>query len=193
MDEVKGSAAMARARFPTARSLFETFPEAAGKAPAEPADVSSVEYLHGLTNAGKSDDALTFCAYLLPRREAVWWACRAVRALSPERALDAAPCLRAAEAWVQKPDEEHREAALQIATTAGLDDPVTWLARAAGWAGGMLVAHPKSPVSVPQYMTPRACRIAVLISVRMLQPPAERLMRANACVADAIALAKSGL
>ncbi len=183
---------MARVRFPTARSLFETFPDAVGES-AEPADVPSIAHLRNLAAAEKFDDALTFCAYLLPRREAVWWACRAVRALRGGQAPDDALCLRAAEAWVRKPDDDNREFALRMAKAADRNDPATWLARAAGYAGGMLVAHPKSPVAMPQYMTPRACRIAVLISARMLQPPAARAARINAIVADAIALADTGL
>ena len=68
-------------RFPTARSLFETFPEAAVKAAEAPIDAPSLDFLQNLAAKEKFEDALTFCAYLLPRREAVWWACRCARAL----------------------------------------------------------------------------------------------------------------
>ena len=48
------------------------------------------------------------------------------------------------------------------------NDPVTWLALGAGWSGGALLAHPQHLVPVPAYMTPRAARIAILLSARIL-------------------------
>jgi hypothetical protein len=183
---------MTRVRFHSARSLFEAFPEVATKI-AEPAtDESPLVFARNLADAGKFGEAVTFCAYLLPRRESVWWACRSVRALLGDRARGQAPCLLAAETWAQKPDEEHREAALRVGAAGDGDDPATWLARAAGWAGGMLISNPKNPVPVPHYMTARASRIAVLLSARFV-PPSEREARLAACVAAAAKLAETGL
>jgi hypothetical protein len=183
-------------RFPTARSLFETFPEAALKAAEAPADAPSLAFLQNLAAAEKFEDAVTFCAYLLPRREAVWWACRSARALLGDGADDSAPgktSLLAAEAWVRNPDDEHREAALRIGSAGDVNDPMTWLAMAAGWAGGMFVSHPKNPVPVPQYMTARACRIAVLLLSARLPKEPERRARLRACIADGAGLAEAGL
>ena len=42
---------------------------------------------------GKIEDAVTFCSFLLPRREAVWWACRSARAPSGHIAEDRATAL----------------------------------------------------------------------------------------------------
>jgi len=183
-------------RFPTARSLFETFPEAAVKAAEAPIDAPSLDFLQNLAAGEKFDDAVTFCAYLLPRREAVWWACRCARALLADGAADGAPsksaALLAAEAWVRNPDDEHREAALRIGSAGDVNDPMTWLAMAAGWAGGMFVSHPKNPVPAPQYMTPRACRIAVLLGARLVRGP-ERAARLRACIDDGAGLAEAGL
>ena len=71
---------MSRVRFATAKALFDTFPETYKKIGAKPTDQFPIDFLKGLVSQAKLDDAVTFCAYLLPRREAVWWACGCVRA-----------------------------------------------------------------------------------------------------------------
>src|ERR1700733_896257 len=138
---------MSGIRFATARALFETFPQSITKLAVAPTDESPVIFLKSLLAREKFDDAVTFCAYLLPRREAVWWACRTVRALSESSAKSAG--LMAAEAWVQQPETDRRLAALDIATKGDPNDPTTFLAFAAGWSGGALYPHPESPVPMP--------------------------------------------
>ena len=68
-------------RFATAHALFDAFPEVSQKVTVEPTDQSPIVFLKALSSADKLPDAVTFCAYLLPRREAVWWACGCVRRL----------------------------------------------------------------------------------------------------------------
>ena len=118
-------------RFATARALFDAFPEVSGKVAAKPIDQSPVDFLKALASANKLPDAITFCTYLLPRREAVWWACGCVRRLSGEIAPDRAAGLLAAEAWVYEPDDEHRQAALDVGKKGESSNPDD-LARARG-------------------------------------------------------------
>jgi hypothetical protein len=70
---------MSLVRFATAQALFETFPELSQKISRRPNEQFPPKFLQALLTAGKVEDAVTFCAYLLPRREAVWWACRCAR------------------------------------------------------------------------------------------------------------------
>ena len=72
---------MSRVRFATAKALFDTFPEAYKKIGAKPTDQFPIDFLSGLVSQGKLEDAVTFCSFLLPRREAVWWACGCAREL----------------------------------------------------------------------------------------------------------------
>jgi hypothetical protein len=183
---------MSRVRFGTARALFETFPEVYKKIGEVPNDRSPIEFLKGLSEQGKDNDAVTFCAYLLPRREAVWWACGSARALLGDMPQARAAGLLVAEAWVYEPDEEHRQAALRIGTEGDSDDPLTWLAQGAGWSGGLLFAHPTRTVPMPQYMTARAVRVAVLLSAQHLHGD-QRQVRLRACIAQGIELAENGL
>ncbi len=178
-------------RFPTAHALFDAFPEAAEKVgtPA-PTNQSPIAFLKALSSANKFPEAVTFCAYLLPRREAVWWACRCVRRLWGDvaSAPDQAAGLLSAEAWVYEPDDNHRVAALDVGTKGETKNPMTWLALAAGWSGGS--GNSKAPV--PQYMTARAARIAVLTSVPKVPGPT-RSARLQECIQEGIKLAEAGL
>jgi hypothetical protein len=182
---------MSLVRFATAQALFETFPELSQKISAKPSEQFPTKFLQTLVAAGKFEDAVTFCAYLLPRREAVWWACRSTRVSLGHIGEDRAIALLAAEAWVKEPDDEHRQAALELGTKGHCDDPLTWVALAAGWAGGFLVSGLHQSIPMPQYMTARATRTAILInalSANWDQRPAYL----QACIADGIRLAEHG-
>ena len=182
---------MSRVRFTTARSVFEAFPELTSKSTVAPTDDPAVVFLKNLSAMQKFGDAVAFCAHLLPRREAVWWGCGSVRSFLPDAPQAQVAGLVAAETWVQQPTDENRLRALQIGTRSDNSDSLTWLALGAGWAGGMLSTVPNPPVRVPQYLTARAIRIAVLLGARHI-PAAERPDRTSACIAEGIKLAERG-
>jgi hypothetical protein len=183
---------MSRVRFATARALYETFPKSVTMIAAEPTDDPPAAFLQKLSAEGNIQDAVTFCAHLLPRREAVWWACGCARLLIGDILQSKAAGLLAAEAWVYEPDEKHRQAALDIGQQSDSNDALTWLALAAGWSGGLLSAHPVKPVPVPPYMTARAARVAVILSSAAVKTD-DRLPRLRDCIAGGIKLAESGL
>jgi hypothetical protein len=183
---------MSRVRFASAQAVFETFPELAQKIAGAPGNQPPIDFLKKLAADGRIGDAVTFCAYLLPRREAVWWACGCVRILSGDLTTDQAAGLLAAEAWVYKPDDGHRQDALEIGTRGDGKDAVTWLARAAGWSGGFRNASQNRQEPIAPYMTARAVRIAVLFSAAKVDG-AERLQRMQACISEGIKLAENGL
>jgi hypothetical protein len=182
---------MSRVRFATARALFETFPDVSKKIGSAPIDQAPIEFLKDLVSAGRLEDAVMFCAHLLSRREAVWWACGCARALLADIPQSRAAGLLAAEAWVYEPDDKHRQAALEIGNNCDSNDPLTWLALGAGWSGGLLVSQLNVQVPAPAYMTARAARIAVVLSAAKLGK--DRPSRLQACIADGIKLAETGL
>jgi hypothetical protein len=178
---------MNRIRFASIRALFESFPEALENIRVEPTDEPPVAFLTRLAAAGKPDHAVEVCAYLLPRREAVWWGCASVRSLLGGRLGDTAG-LVAAEAWVQEPSEENRLAALDIGTKGASNEPLTWLALAAGWSSGTFAP---TPFPIPPFMTSRAVRISLLISMQNVTPE-ERPKLLQSCLAQGIRLAETG-
>jgi hypothetical protein len=183
---------MSQTRFATTLALFETFPRSVTKIAVAATDESPILFLKKLSTQHKFEDAITFCAYLLPRREAVWWACGCVRALLGDLPASRVAAIIAAEAWVSDPSDERRRTALEIGNQGDSTDPLSWLALSAGWSGGMLLVHPKFPVSVPPYMTPRAARIAILLSARTVKTE-QHAARMQACIVDGIRLAEAGL
>ena len=131
---------MPRLRFETVRDLLEAFPIAERLIEVEPSDEPSLRFLEGLVARDDLDRAVGFCAFLLPRREAVWWGCRTVRALvsAPSREEDAV--ISSAEAWVRQPEDERR-ARRPGARPARQQRAAVDLSR----AGGGLVGRPHQP------------------------------------------------
>lgn len=182
---------MSRIRFTTARSVFETFPELARKSTVAATDDPAIVFLKNLSANHKFEEAVAFCAHLLPRREAVWWGCGSVRSFPHDIPQSRAAPLVAAESWVHNPTEANRLRALQIGTRSDNSDCLTWLALGAGWAGGMLSTVPNPPVPVPQYLTARAIRVAVLLALPHIAA-SDRPARKSACIAEGIRLAELG-
>jgi hypothetical protein len=181
---------MSRVRFATAQALFETFPDLHQRIDAKPTDQRPIEFLRGVVTSGKLNDAVAFCAYLLPRREAVWWACGCTRSFLGDIPRDRAAGLVAAEAWVYEPDEDHRRAVLEIGMAGEGNNPSTWIALAAGWSSGSLFTY--APAPVQPYMTARCTRNAVLLAAMSLKND-ERPARLRASIEEAIKLAETGL
>ncbi len=177
---------MPQLRFQTSRDLFEAFPSARQLLMLEPSDRSSLGFLHSLTESSV-EKAVGFCAYLLPRREAVWWACETVKTLSAPATKDEQRALAAAEQWVKDPEEEVRLATLKLGQAGNHEHAATWLALAAGWAGGSMPFEGKS-VTIPPDQTAKAVRAAILIAGAYCDPK-NRAELLQQCVRKGAALA----
>ncbi|AMJ62810.1 DUF6931 family protein [Bosea sp. PAMC 26642] len=176
---------MSRLRFNTALEVFETFPAARKLIKAAPTTEHPILFLRRLVQMGPARDALGFCAFLLPRRETVWWAIQALKLMqTPGVAGD--PCVAAAETWVRNPDDSRRRAALDAAEAADNEAPGTWLAWAAGYSGGSMVATHFVPC--PPDLTAKSARIAVMLAFGLL-PASGRDTALRACVEACIRLA----
>jgi len=175
-------------RFATAREVFDAFPVARDDIAAEPTDEPPLTFLNKLASTRTPEDAIGFCAYLLTRREAVWWAHQCVQMLVPSRTTAEAAALRAAESWVRDPDENRRSAALVIGMEGDRQSPATWVALAAGWAGGSLIETDHGAASSPPHLTAKAARVAVLTALAAVGAR-ERESRLRACIENGERLA----
>ena len=147
-------------------------------------------FLDRLLEAGHIVDAARFLAHGLPKREAVWWACRAARRAAgakPSPEVDAA--IRAAEAWVVEPTEENRRPAFDAAEAATFATAAGCAAASAFWSGGSL-APPAAPVVPPgEYMTAMGASAAVLLAGA--EGPADQIPAAyRALIDDGLAIAR---
>jgi hypothetical protein len=151
-----------RLRFRTARDLFDEFPAVRQDMKAAPTDQDCIGFLNGLASSATPEEAITFTAYLLPPREAVWWAHQCLSYVPEALSETDRQMLAFAEAWVREPEEDPRNTALEAANDAETETPGVWVAFAAGWSGGSMGPRDVSAVPPPPFLTPRAVNAAVL-------------------------------
>ncbi len=173
---------MTLSRFLTALQVFEAFPALAGEMVSQPTEAAPLIFLNQLVGSASPEDAITFSAYLLDRRKAVWWASQCVRTLgSPRNRLEEVS-INTAEAWVRDPEEHRRLAALDLGLNGDHELPGTWVALAAGGSGGTLRVNDQPGPPVPANMAARAAKAAVLIAIATV-PIRERGAHITRCVA----------
>ena len=134
-------------------------------------DLTIDAYVERLNTAGLYPAAVAVLAHALPKREAVWWACMAVRkAAAPLPGSPASEVLVATENWVRRPTEENRRAAQQIAERAGTDTPSSWAAMAAFWSGDNMAPTGAPTVTPDDALTGRAVAGAVTAAAVQFEP-----------------------
>jgi hypothetical protein len=144
---------MSRNRFTDAADVFAAFPQLERYVARPAGPQASLDYARELTTSLPPTAALCYLAHLLPRREAIWWGCQCVSAISPTRE----PGLLLAQRWVRDPDEVLRREALAYVQASDLKTPASWLARAVAYSGGSILAPDQPPAPPP----PEACAQSV--------------------------------
>lgn len=183
---------MVRLRFETARDLIEAFPVAETVLDIEPTEDPSLAFLDALTSSGEFDKAVGFCAFLLPRRDAVWWGCRSVPRFIGKPTLDEAEGIRVAEEWIKEPSEEHRTTALELGMHYSHKLATTHLALAAGWAGHTFSVGGGDPIPIRPEQTALCVRAAILIAACRV-PLAQRPQLMRSCLEDGAKIASDGV
>jgi hypothetical protein len=180
---------MSQVRFGAVRDLFQAYPMARHDVGRAEPDMPSLDFLQDATDACNWNGAVSFCAYLLPRRVAVAWGCRSLRRMFDHFDANDARSLNYVEAWVRQPDEQSRNKALAVGNANDPEQPATWLALAAGWSGGSVVPAEFAPVEAKPDQAARAVRAAMLIALcRLPRESRDRIM--TACLEDGIQLAR---
>lgn len=148
--------------FAVTDDLFEAFPTASEDMQSRPSGEAPLEFMQMLVHGPIPEEAITFGAYLLPRRKAVWWGHECLRTLTQLLTEQDLRMLQLAERWVREPEEEQRVHALTQATACRSKTPGVWIALAAGWTGGSMVDPPLPKLSPPPYLSPRAVNAGIL-------------------------------
>lgn len=172
---------MAGSRFNTARDLFEAFPSAERDINAAPTTEQPLPFLERLRRSGTPEDAISFLAYALGRREGVWWGAQSVRLLCRIEIGQEDATLRAAEAWIRDPDDLLRREALRLGMTGNQRLASPWVALAAGWSGGNIGPSAQAIVKATPEMTPKAVRTAILVALATVTAR-DRSSRLQACI-----------
>ncbi len=118
-------------RFQTARDLFAANTAVAGDMTAVPTDQPSLEFCRKLMAGRTPEEAITFCAYLLPDRAAIWWGHECLGHLSELLDEQDLETLALVQDWVGEPGSASRRAAVAEAATALQQTPAGWIALAA--------------------------------------------------------------
>lgn len=179
-----------RLRFGTARELFEALPTIGEDMKAQADDRPCLDFLRALAASPTPEDAITFCAYMLPRRVAVWWGHQCLARLPDLLSPVDHEYLALAEAWVREPEEERRYAALDAGMGASVKIPGVWICLAAGWSGGSLAPSGMAPVVPGAHLTARAVNAGILSALARV-PVKQRGQVLSACVAMGISLTES--
>jgi hypothetical protein len=178
-----------RIRFSAARDVFEAFPDLRQIVPSPTDNAGPMDYARQLLNSPNRAQAVAFLSYLLPRREAVWWARQCVSAnLGPKAEVD--PALQAADNWVRAPEEENRQAALAVGSAGDQHRATTWLALAAAWSGGSMCPPDVKPMAAPPFACAKAVNAAIVLS--MIGEPSAVNDRLKACAEAGIRFAEGG-
>lgn len=132
----KSVAAMANElRFKTARDLFMACPAVSRDMVALPTEQPSIEFCRALLAGRVPEEAITFCAYLLPERAAVWWAHECLSHLTVLLDRRDQELLALVRDWVSEPDSAHHRAEVSQAAAIPPTTPAAWIALAAGRHG----------------------------------------------------------
>lgn len=151
---------------------------------AAPAD-----YLDALMSGGQLPDAVRLLALALPKREAIWWACRCARAAGPAPSSAASGALAAAEAWVAEPTEDRRRAAFPAAEAAQFGTPAGCAALAVFLSGGSLAPPEITAVPPAEDLTGKTVAGAVLLA-SVLTEPERASEKYRVFLADGLAIAE---
>lgn len=180
---------MGQVRFGTVQDLFQAYPLARYDVGRADADKPSLDFLQEAADACNWHAAVSYCAYLLPRRVAIGWGCRSLRRMFDHFDASDSRSLNIVETWVRQPDEQSRNKALAVGNANDPEQPATWLALAAGWSGGSVVPPEFAPVEAKPDQAARAVRTALLIGLcRLPRDFRDQIM--TSCLEDGIQLAR---
>ena len=109
-------------------------------------------------------DGLRIMAHALPKREAVWWACLAVRHTISEEQADDNNALVVAEAWARQPVEGNRQQCKAWAEKLQHKTAAAWAATSAAWCTGSIAEEGQPEVAPPEKLYAHAVSGAVSLA-----------------------------
>lgn len=156
---------LAKVEAETASEILERYEPSEEAAALSTDGMSPRRFLDRLLAGELNEDAISFLAYGLPRREAVWWGLRCVREITPDEPEEkVAAAIAATDAWLADPTDEKRRAAMVAAEAATYGTPAGCIALAAFFSEGSMAPPDCPPVPVGEWFCARTVAAAVILA-----------------------------
>lgn len=137
----------------------------------EHGQLAPLDFIRQLVQNNLFFDAVKFLAHALPKREAIWWACLAVKKALPEPPPPPQQAaLNAAEQWAIQPGEEKRLLAKAWSEKTAQKSAASWAATAAFWSGGSLSRPGEPDIMPPPFLYAHAVSGAISMAAFELNP-----------------------
>ncbi|TPK80207.1 hypothetical protein FJ936_28765 [Mesorhizobium sp. B2-4-13] len=140
----------------TARDLFIACPAIARDMKSLATGQPPLDFCRSLLAGRVPEEAVTFCAYLLPERAAVWWGHECLSNVAELLAGQDLELLALVHARVGEPDNLQHQAALSNSLQLPPATPAAWIALAAVWR------HPTLKMESSGFPAAHAVNAAIL-------------------------------
>jgi len=128
-------------------------------------DMAPDAFLEALLSGDLLEDALSFLAYALPTREALWWCSGCVHEITPaDPPAKITAAMAAADAWIEDPSDENRRAAMEAAEAATYETPAGCLALSVFFSEGSMSPPDCPPVPVGEWFSARTVAATLHLS-----------------------------
>lgn len=150
-----------RLRYETPFELYRNLPQVAQLTQHRPReDEAILDFLYRLRSSTTPEEAITFAAFAVLPKLAIWWGYECLRQASDEMDKTERQMMEHVANWTQYPADENRFRAMQMGLYTPTKSPVVYLCLAVGWSGGPIA--PNDTAGVPPHRSPRAINTAVL-------------------------------
>lgn len=167
--EEKTQPPMQALRFEKPTDLYAGLPRVRAMTQHRPReDESHLDYLVRLRGTTTPEEAVTFTAFAVVPKLAIWWAYECLRVSSEELTPANRELMELVWTWNTYPDAENRYRTMRAALYAPVRSPQVFLGMAVGWSGGGIAPNDSAPV--PLHRMPQAINSAILSNLAIPSP-----------------------
>jgi hypothetical protein len=184
-DHDKTRPPMAAVRYESLVDLYAAIPQLAELTQARPRpDDDALSFLTRLRSSTTPEEAVTFTAFAVQPKLAIWWAHECLRLLPDALSSLDREMMEKVARWIGHGETADRHLIMRDALWAPTRSPGVMLGLAVGWSGGSIA--PNDPAPVPLHRSPRAINTAVLSLLAKAD-----MNRRSICLARFIDMAES--
>lgn len=148
-------------RYATLTDLFQSMPQVKELIRGRPLEEEEpISFLYRLRASTTPEDAVTFTAFAVQPKMAIWWGYECLRSVPQVLSASDRELMEGVATWATQPTNQSKYMVMQSALFAPIASPAVLLGLSVGWSGGPMA--PNDPFPVPAYRAPRAINSAVL-------------------------------